>query len=121
MTDEERRDELATLRAAYRRAMPRDTAELVAHRAMLGAGSVGAQGRQSRRMLGAAAGLITLSAAAVAVAVRGRPEPPPAMPAAAVAAVSDSAGATLAVDVPAGQNAIVFTTRNPQIAVVWIY
>ena len=121
MTSEETRDEFTALRAAYRRAMPRDAAELVAHRAMQGASSVGAQGRQNRRMLGAAAGLITLSAAAVALAVRGRPEPSPAMPAAAVAAVSDSTVSTLAVDVPAGQNAIVFTTRNPRIAVVWIY
>ncbi len=62
MTSEETRDELTALRAAYRRAMPRDAAELVAHRAMQGASSVGAQGRQNRRMLGAAAGLITLSA-----------------------------------------------------------
>lgn len=74
MTSEEMRDQFMVLRAAYRRAMPRDAAELVAHRA--GARSVGAQGRQNRRMLGAAAGLITLSAAAVALAVRGAPNLP---------------------------------------------
>jgi hypothetical protein len=113
----------AALREAYHSAVPRDTAEEVARRAMM-ADSVDLPPRATghRRRIGAfAAGLVTLAAAAVLITVIGRERLRPAAPSGPPMTASDSTSSTVAVEVPEGQNAIVLATKNPLISVVWFY
>jgi len=126
MNDEEFSDNklpLAALREAYSSAVPRDTAEEVARRAMLAPSEI-VQLRSSghRRRIGAiAAGLVTLAAAAVLITVVGREQAKPAARPNSRRTIHDTAAATVAVEVPEGRNAIVLATKNPLISVVWIY
>lgn len=108
------------VQAAYLAIAPRTSAAEVAGQALADGRDV-LPIRSGRRNIVAAAGMLGLAAAAVLiVAVVGRDRVAPASQVVAPAVVADSA-ASIAVEVPEGRNAIVFSTRNPLISVVWIY
>ncbi len=111
------------LEAAYLATSPRRGAVDVAQRAMdtVHSGVPIMSINRRRRRLIAVAGMVGLAAAAaLLVTIVGPSGVAPVSPATPPAVAPDSA-ASIAVEVPEGRNAIVFTTRNPKVSVVWIY
>lgn len=99
--------------------MPRDSADVVADRAMAeGAGITDAVPIRSTRRVVAVTGFIGI-AAALTLFVVARRDRSAAVDAMSPVPVADST--SIAVEVPHDRNAIVFATKNPNISVVWIY
>jgi anti-sigma factor RsiW len=111
------------MHGAYLAVAPRKSAAEVAQQVLAGESKVLpiTATRRGRRNVVAAASVLSLAtAAAVLIAVVGR-QRAPAAPAFQPAVVADTAVSSITVEVPEGRNAIVFTTRNPLISVIWIY
>jgi hypothetical protein len=106
-----------SMKLQYVSLTPRRDAAQMATLAIAKSGAT--QTRSGHRIKSLVVGAMSLAAAAVVavVIIERRPTTPIAQPIVRVAADSSS----IAVDVPDGRNAIVFSTRNPQISVVWIY